>query len=407
MRLIFAAFACLYFLLCYQACGQLNNSAFVFQDTIKATQTHQLNLSVHSLGFFKNNEYFNDIIPGFTLFGYQLHPELTYQPSENVKLRAGLFAWKDFGNRAYTRIEPTFSVKYQKDSLAIIFGTLEGALNHQLIEPLFDFERLINNRQENGFQFLYHKKKLRVDLWVDWLRMIYKDSPFQEEISVGFSGSYRWVRNQKFMLESPVQLQMFHRGGQIGQYATNLTNWFNGAAGISGHYFFGSTASVRNLRMEAYGVWFQDFSSRKANIFAYGSGLYFNIGLENKWLNVLATYWQANRFRSWQGGNLYQSVAVFAPRTSIALPEPNAKPQMPSPRAKTRVANRFPYRETDRELLIIRLMRDFKIMNGLVFTLRIEPVYNLPKGTLEFSHGFYITYRQNFLLKKAKPLESD
>lgn len=407
MRPTFPAFVYLYLLFSPQAFSQLINPAFTFQDSIKASHIHRFNLSVHSFNFFKNNEYFNDIVPGYTLFGYQLNPELTYQPSANVKLRAGVFTWKDFGSNTYTRIQPTFSIKYQKDSFALIFGTLEGALTHRLIEPLFDFERIINNRQENGLQFLYHKKRIRADLWVDWLRMIYRDSPFQEEISVGFSGAFTWVRKENFLLESPLQMQVFHRGGQIGKHASNLTNWFNGAAGIRSRHFFGSLATVRSIRMDIYGAWYQDFSNTKVNIYAYGSGLYFNMALESKWLELMLSYWQANRFRSWQGGNLYQSVAVFPPRINIAPPDPHAKPQQPNPRAQPKKADSLPYRETDRELLIIRLMRDFKIMNGLLFTLRLEPVYNLPMGTFEFSHGFYITYRQNFLLKKIKPLESD
>jgi hypothetical protein len=407
MRLCFLAFFGLFFLTVFQAFAQLNNAAFTFADTIRATHQNHLNLSVHAFPFFKNNEYFNDIVPGYTLFGYQLNPELTYQPSAHVKLRAGVFAWKDFGNRTYTRIEPTFSLKYQKDSFALIFGTLEGALNHQLIEPLFDFERIINNRQENGFQFLYQKKKIWADLWVDWLRMIYQDSPFQEEISVGFSGAYTWIRKDNFALETPLQIQVFHRGGQIGQYANNLTNWLNGAIGISSRHTLSSVNTIRKIRIDAYAAWYQDFSARKVNIYAYGSGLYLNMALESKWLEVMASYWQANRFRSWQGGNLYQSVAVFPPRINIAPPDPDPKPVQPSPRTRPIAADTLPYRETDRELLIIRLMRDFKIMNGLVFTLRIEPVYNLPMGTFEFSHGFNISYRQNFLLKKVKPLESD
>jgi hypothetical protein len=407
MRLILPASFCLCFLLSYPAFAQLNNKAFTFRDTIQPSNENKLNLSVQAFSFFKNNEYFNDIVPGYTLFGYQINPELTYQPSAHFKIRAGIFAWKDFGNRSYTRIEPTFSLKYQKDSFALIFGTLEGALTHQLIEPLFDFERIINNRQENGLQLLYQKKRIRADLWVDWLQMIYKDSPFQEEISVGFSGAFTWVKKDNFTLESPLQIQMFHRGGQIGQYATNLTNWFNGAVGISSRHIPGPSSAIRKIRMDAYVAWFQDFSSRKVNIYAYGSGLYLNIALESKWLEVMASYWQANRFRSWQGGNLYQSVAVFPPRINIALPDPNAKPEKTSPRAIVPITDTLPYRETDRELLVIRLMKDFKIMNGLIFTLRIEPVYNLPMGTFEFSHGFYITYRQQFLLKKVKPLESD
>jgi hypothetical protein len=341
------------------------------------------------------------------LFGYQLNPELIYQPSKNFKLRAGVFVKKDFGNADLTQIAPTFNVQFKADSLSIIFGTLEGALNHQLIEPLFDFERAINNRLENGLQFLYHKKKWRADLWIDWLRMIYASSAFQEEISVGLSTTYQLVNKEKYQVEIPLQIQMFHRGGQIGTHSNRLTNWFNGAIGLSSQYNFSNHSRIRSLRLEGYGVMYQDFSSRKVNIFKNGSGLYYNLTLKTKWLDIMASYWLANRFRSWQGGNLYQSVAVFSPR--LETPDPFAKPIIKSPRLVSQPGDtsQIPYRETDRELLILRLMHDFRIMKGLVLTLRIEPVYNLPNRTFEFSHGFYITYRQNFLLKKISPVESD
>jgi hypothetical protein len=80
MRLILPALFCLCFLLSLQAFAQLNNSAFTFRDTIQPSHENRLNLSVQAFSFFKNNEYFNDIVPGYTFFGYQLNPELTYQP---------------------------------------------------------------------------------------------------------------------------------------------------------------------------------------------------------------------------------------------------------------------------------------------------------------------------------------
>ena len=39
----------------------------------------------------------------------------------------------------------------------MIFGNLDGSIQHQLIEPIYNFERVITNRLENGAQFLINK----------------------------------------------------------------------------------------------------------------------------------------------------------------------------------------------------------------------------------------------------------
>ena len=81
--------------------AQLNNRAFEQELLITEADSNSLFLGVNSLGFSKNNEYFNDIADGFTLFGYQFNPYLSYQPLKNVRFDVGLYLQKDFGTNDF------------------------------------------------------------------------------------------------------------------------------------------------------------------------------------------------------------------------------------------------------------------------------------------------------------------
>jgi hypothetical protein len=129
--------------------SQLNNSAFEQRMAIQSADSGKLYLGLNLLGFGKNNEYFDTTVEGYTLMGYQVNPYLSYHVAPNVRLDAGVYAQKDFGNEEYSEVKPTLSLKITNGNLGFVFGTLEGSLNHRLIEPLYDFERVLKNRLEN------------------------------------------------------------------------------------------------------------------------------------------------------------------------------------------------------------------------------------------------------------------
>jgi hypothetical protein len=212
------------------------------------------------------------------------------------------------------------------------------------------------------------------------------------------------TKKKNYFIEVPLQWQIFHRGGQIGTQVFPLINWFNGTTGISYEHKISPGNQIKKFRMDNYVLLYEDFSSQKAAIFSSGRALYLNFSLQTKWLDVMASYWLSDQFRSFQGGNVYQSIAVFPLRAEAG--DTISKPVYTHPRAgitPQESYNKEPYREKDRELLILRFMRDFNIINGLTLTLRFEPIYNLHRRTFEFSHGLYVTYQQDFLLKKVIP----
>jgi hypothetical protein len=175
-------------------------------DRFTAAEVHQtgdLRLSLNAFTFFKDNEYFNDIVQGYTLFGTQLNSQLVYYPIKDLRLEAGVFLWKDFGNSQLRQVRPTFRATWTKGNQQFIFGNIRPHLNHNYIEPLLDFEQVILKPLEEGLQYRLNSKRVFLDVWVDWLRQEYPGSNYQEQIAGGLSSSFRLTGDN-----SPVDISM-------------------------------------------------------------------------------------------------------------------------------------------------------------------------------------------------------
>ena len=356
--------------------GQLNNSAFYLPPNYHTEKKHDLYFDLNILGFTKNNEYFNKISDGYTLFGYQLNPDILFFPSENVMLRAGLFTWKDFGNNGYSRVSPTFTVDIEWKSFHFLFGTLNGAMQHRLIEPIYDFERVMTDRLENGIQAVFNRGRFFVDFWIDWENMLYKGDPEQEKLSGGFVTKFRIVDKERYKLEIPFQIFGMHRGGQIDASPLPIKTAFNTAIGLSGECLFPGNAFFHGIRTDDYLVLYDDLSFEKLDVYNEGYGVYLNLMLKTRLFDFMISYWNGHHYISGYGGTLYNSRS-----TTFKHPD---------------------YIEPNRELLIFRLLQDIQIIDNLYITVRFEPFYDFHKTRFEFSHGLYVNYRHTFFLKKVK-----
>ncbi|MDW7693866.1 hypothetical protein R9C00_03835 [Flammeovirgaceae bacterium SG7u.111] len=358
------------------AFAQLDNQLFNYKFPVDSGRSEELHVELNSFGYFKNNEFFNQIIEGYTLFGYQFNPRLSYQPSPHVYLSVGAFFQKDFGNDDFTQIQPTFTFKYQKNNFALIFGNLEGALHHGLIEPLFDFENVIDNRLENGLQFLFDKPRWSMDLWVDWQKMIYENSPFQEEIGGGLNFHYHLLSNEGLKLDAELQYTAFHRGGQINQPGFPILTVSNLAPGLSFEKEMNGSF-VEKIGASAYYTLYSNDADSSAG-FAYesGSGIYLNASANSRIFDIMLSYWLGDSYQSVMGGPLYQSQS-FRPE------EPN-------------------YTEQQRSLLFIRLMKNIHLGEGTDISIRLQPYLDLENDLFEHYMEFYLHSNLDFFIAKLK-----
>ncbi|GGF16496.1 hypothetical protein [Hymenobacter cavernae] len=375
---------CLLLGLAPNARAQLDNRAFLYPLTVRPAYDHQLRLSVNAFQFFKDNEYFNKIADGYTLFGTQFNPRLTYFPSPNLRVEAGVFLWKDYGNPRLQQVRPTFTAVYQSPNgkNRVLFGNIESHLHHGYIEPLFDFERVILKRLEEGLQYQFQARHVRLDTWVDWQRQQYRYSNYQEEITGGLASEFILTpdstRNWRFSV--PVQFTAQHHGGQIDTLDKPLQTLFNYSLGLRVARQLPSR-TVQRLRAEAYGAFFDDHSFTKAYPYSSGTGLYLNAGADTRFVNVLLSYWQGNHFVAPLGGRLYQSVS-----TTVANPQ---------------------FTDANRKILLVRFLRDFRLPGHVVLSTRLEPVYDFNAHLLDFSCGVYLNFNQEFFLAKLRASTSD
>jgi len=329
-------------------------------------------VQLKSFTFFKDNEYFNEIVEGYTLFGTQLNPQLVYYPTKNLRLEGGVFLWKDFGNPQLRQVRPTFRATWTVGNNHFIFGNILPNLNHQYIEPLLDFERVILKPLEEGLQYRLTSKRVFLDVWVDWLKQEYPGVAYQEQIAGGLSSSFHLTSdNSAFSVSIPFQFTARHFGGQIDTLHAPVQTLFDYATGVVARLPLGG-AVLQAVRVNAYGTLYRDNSGFFRLPYTQGSGLYLNGTLETRYADLMLSYWQGHQFYAPLGGPYYQSVA-----SRYGTPG---------------------YTDAERRLLLVRLLRDFRITDAAAVTVRVEPVYDMGNKILDYSFGVYLNFRQEWLL---------
>jgi len=363
--------------------SQLDNSSLFFNTTIDTSHEKTLFVKIQNLNFMKNNEYSNPMFDGFTLFGFQLNPQLGYQITKNLSIEGGIFLRKDFGNKNFTTVSPTFSLRYYKNNFKMIFGNLDGSLNHQLIEPLYNFERVISNRLENGAQFTLNKKHFDFDVWIDWLNMEYPSGNAQEKIMAGLSANVLKLKKGKWEFRVPFQATVIHLGGQIDTLHRGSHTDLNWAAGIVLNYKTDATY-VKNIYLDARYVFrANNYFADLIKVQTWGDGFLGNIGFKGIYkTDLLFSFWYGDSFYNELGGDLYSSKSRTVAYSSY-------------------------YTERIRELLIVRLTKKIELAKGINVTLRVEPYYDFRDLQLEYSYGFYISIDERIWMKNKLVTNND
>ena len=356
-----------YFFSGFPSFAQLNNRAF-FTDREDSLSAGDLSFCLGHLNFLRNNEYFSPQADGYTLFGSQWLPTVRFQATNRVRLETGAYLRADYGGKGFQRILPILRMEYRSGKHLLRMGTLEGALAHGLIEPLYDFENLIQRRIENGFQWKVHTRRLQSDLWVDWQNMIYPLSPTQEEIWGGLHLKYHLLEKENFRLEAHLPFTAYHKGGQIDTVDQPLQTYFHAAPGLKASLKLGETGFFRELGLQTDAVFYRNQSvSLPEGTSRQSLSPYLNAWLGTSIGTFMVSYWQTTNFRNPRGGLLFPT-----DRSSLF-------------HAGETTANR--------NILLVRYLKDWQIGPDIWITVRVEPVFDLKSKTVEFSHGLYFTYR--------------
>ncbi|GAA5026588.1 hypothetical protein GCM10011506_12330 [Marivirga lumbricoides] len=353
--------------------AQLDNSGLeqpVVKDTTLETP---FSFTLRTLAFNKNNEYFNTIVKGYTLFGYRITPAVGWQINKQVKVEGGVFLQKDFGNNQLTYAIPFLAILYDWRNSQLLLGNINGSVHHRQIEPLEDFERLLYDVPESGIQYIYKKKKIFADFWINWERMIYTNSPFQERVSGGLVSTYDLHKDENDHLQFHYQFRAYHKAGQIDSvFDEPLVTRFNNSLGLSyekkwnNHLFKG-------YKWEGHYVHFLDNSNSFELPYIQGYGYYLNGTLKTKLGDFMLSYWYGDHFYSYKGGRIYQSYSTITDSRNF---------------------------QDVRQLLILRVMNEFHIGNSAKLLLRFEPYWDFENDVFEFSHAIYFNIFKTIPIKK-------
>ena len=381
------------------------NNLLVFSDSIhKNTNTVYLNFD--DLSFIKNNEYFNLIADGYTLFGNKLDVDLSIKPHQNYQVKVGFMALKYYGLDAFSKIIPSFSLQINQGNNTYIFGKLQNNDKHLLSDQIYGFERLLDKRSiENGVEHRYKNKHWQTDTWLEWEHFIKKNDSDRERLNFGQTTTYHTTIAKNWEITLPLQLYLHHRGGQINQRNTQTEHLNNAmvVANISG----GLQLSKKVSNRAEWGAEYQYFihSINSDNVeelhFKNGSAHLISAFFKTaKWQGNLS-YWKADKFVAPKADDMYQSISKRVEKYTDSQANP-----------ETVFAT---YTEPNRELLHGFVSYKNKLFKDLYIGAQLDAYLQLNEGTIQsnrynvsvnnqfdYAIGLYILYRFNTAIFNAE-----
>ncbi len=335
--------------------------------------TNLLILSVENTNFLYDSEYSNVFVRGKTLPGFFIKPQIHWQAFDKIRFSGGLFWQSYFGERETAQFTPVFSIDWKINSkLNFKFGDINGTVNHNLPEAVFDPEIYLTKNIENGFQILYKTDRLNSDTWLDWEQFIYEDSDFPEILTAGSSNIL-----QLFPAENPISLNLkfagiaTHIGGQIDGRGTDVQTFVNLLTGfdlskqIDNQY-------VKNMDIYADYIIATDASPEKKMLYLYGYGILSGLELTNDFLEINLEHWYGNMYFSRKGNGMLQSVSQIYTH----------------------------YKENERAFIMTKFFIHKDINTAFKIGAGANTYYDLYHQDLDFSFGFYIRTNFNYILKK-------
>ena len=255
--------------------------------------------------------------------------------------------------------------------LTFVLGNIYGTVNHRLIDPIFNFERYLNENIENGIQFKWNSDRIFADLWLDWEQQIFQDDPFQEKFNVGLSTDFVLVNKEnRYKLSVPFQNLFRHEGGQIDSFNEPLKTIFNNATGLC---FTKSLEGrfIHNFNLSSYIVNYQDLSPNKEQMYIDGTASYSSIEFTNTNFDLMIGYWYGNQFIAPSGNPIYETYS----RTNFYIEEPV------------------------RQLIVGKLNYQKDVFDGINLGFRFETFYDCLGSNLEYAWTVMVLFNGKFFLK--------
>jgi hypothetical protein len=264
-----------------------------------------LRFDFDNLSYFRNTEYSSLVDKGSTYPGFHFLPYFRYSFNDKAEIYGGLFLRYDIGNPRIKTIEPYFKFRYILWNHELIFGNLEGSVQHRLIEPMFTYEYAVTDRTEHGLQIKYPGRRIDYDFWIDWQKTIYELDPFNEIFFGGLNFYLNPVVRDYTLLRLNTQFLTVHSAGEIDKSVIPNTMEYNLAFGIDIEHRF---SNETELYLSSHVAYYEDYSRPLATGFKDGTGYFSVLRLSHGDYQFVLTYWDAHQFQAPRGDQLYHSI---------------------------------------------------------------------------------------------------
>jgi len=352
--------------------AQYDNSFFYSNKYEQTIDSSHLLLHFDNLSYFRNTEQTSLVDKGSTYIGFNLLPYVQYSFNKNAQIYGGLLLRYDFGNPEIKTLEPYFKFTYENLlGHNVVFGSLNGNVQHKLIEPLYDYELAVTDRFEQGLQITKPGKRVEYDLWIDWQDMIYEGDPFNEAFFGGLNFYLHPINSEKNKLSLNAQAITLHKAGEIDKSPYPNSMEYNFAYGLEYTHFF---SAETNLYVAGYAAYYEDESSFLASGYRDGLGQLAMLRLKHHDYQFVLSYWDSYQFQAPTGEQLYHSIG-------------NKNSNSP---------------HDYRKMIGARVAYEVEIGKNLVFLNRLGGNYNLNHSRFDITMENYL--RWHFTSKNSKPI---
>ncbi len=348
--------------------AQLSNDIFRMQPAMPESRW---GTTFEATQFLKNNEYFNHINPGETIFGFQVKGLLHYRIQSNTTFSTGVFLQKDFGDAGFfTKAIPIFNFQIKKNKWVYNLGNIQPHIFHNLPEPMLNYENLFMHPVELGLQAKRQGKRLNYDAWLEWRQKMDETKGRQEMIIFGQSLEENLVQTGGITLSIPAAATIYHQGGQGLAIPTPIATRINTMIGLrfktNDSNFFLENLFLNSLDNSPTPV--QPYKNGWASM----TNLRFRL---KKYHQIALTWWYANEFQTTLGNTMFTNVNLKDPYLHSGV----------------------------RRLAMLRYVFSRPIAgNKLWMDFRVEPYYDLDYKKTEFSSGLFFRYVSTLDIKKPR-----
>lgn len=339
---------------------------------LDTSEVRFLNFRAESMSFFHNTEYMGDIVDGYTWTGAWFRPKLSYTFSEKLNVEVGGHFLRYHSRDDFTVVRPWFSAQYQMfPKMKAIFGNLNLNHNQGLVKQLWEPERMMTDAPREGIQFIYESKYFQLQNWMSWEQFILRGDPFQEHFTFGLSGRGQIFSNSTTMVQIPMQVLIYHRGGEIDSSPLGVITDLNYATGLETQFNLGE-GFLKNTNLNLHWVGYDCPDGPAPYGYKRGHGYSVTVAADTHIGKFSLDYWNAYQFIAPYGKRIYMSISD----RDITLSQ------------------------QDRSQLAFNYMMRQRILKDIEFAFQGEALYDLQTSKFSFAFGYYLVINQDFLVKR-------